>query len=151
MTATLGYTLAMLAGALVVGWLLGRFTGSAAAATRELATRVESLRKESERVAAELAAAKGELERTRAEHERYRGRVSEHFTGASDRFRDLSLRYRTLFDHLSEGARDLCGEGFTALDSDPAGGALPSRAGATAGAAAGRDEDLEEAPAAPPA
>jgi uncharacterized membrane-anchored protein YhcB (DUF1043 family) len=147
MTATLGYTLAMLAGALVVGWLLGRFTGNAAAATRELAARVETLRKESERAAAELGAAKAELERSRAEHERYRGRVSEHFTGASDRFRDLSLRYRTLFDHLSEGARDLCGEGFTALESDPGSGALPPQAGDAAAAASERGED-REAPAA---
>jgi uncharacterized membrane-anchored protein YhcB (DUF1043 family) len=141
MTATLGYTLVMLAGALVVGWLLGRFTGKAAAATRDLAAQIESLRKDGEHAAAELAAAKGLLERSRVEHEQYRDRVSEHFVGASDRFRDLSLQYRSLFDHLSESARDLCGEGFTPLEGDLAAGALPSRAGGAAPEAApGRDE-----------
>ncbi len=124
MTPTVGYVLVMLAAALLGGWLVGRFTGRAAANARDLAAQVEGLRKESERSAAELAAAKAQIERARAELEQYRTRVSAHFAGASDRFRELSLQYRSLFDHLSEGARALCGGEFTPLDGGPAAGAL---------------------------
>ena len=132
MTPTVGYVLVLLAAALVGGWLVGRFTGKAAAVTRDLASQVEALRKQSERSAAELAAAKAQIECTRAELEQYRARVSDHFEGTSDRFRDLSLHYRSLFDHLSEGARALCGGEFTALDGGLAAGALPAQTPAPA-------------------
>jgi uncharacterized membrane-anchored protein YhcB (DUF1043 family) len=134
MTFTVGYILVMLAAALVGGWLLGRFTGKAAAVTRDLASQVEALRKQSERSAAELAAAKAQIERTRADLEQYRTRVSDHFEGASDRFRELSLQYRSLFDHLSEGARALCGGEFAALDGGLAAAALPAQTSAPAAA-----------------
>jgi uncharacterized membrane-anchored protein YhcB (DUF1043 family) len=127
MTPTVGYVLVLLAAALLGGWLVGRFTGKAAAAARDLAAQVEGLRKESERTAAELAAARAQIEHARAELDRYRTRVSDHFAGASDRFRDLSQQYRALFDHLSEGARALCGDEFAALDDGLAPGALPER------------------------
>jgi len=138
MTPTVGYVLVMLAVALVGGWLVGRFTGKAADAARDLATQVEALRKESERSAAELAAAKAQVQRVRAELDEYRTRVSDHFTGTSDRFRDLSLQYRSLFDHLSEGARALCGGDFAALEGDLTAGVLPAQtsAPATSGAQA---------------
>ncbi len=122
--------LAMLAGGLVVGWLIGRFTGTAAAQARDFAARVEMLRKECEHATAELAAAKARIEQARSEQEQYRTRVSDHFAGASERFRDLSLQYRSLFDHLSEGARALCGDGFAALEGDLVAGALPAQAAA---------------------
>lgn len=136
MTPTVGYVLVMLAAALLGGYLVGRFTGRAAAIARDLAAQVEGLRKESERSAAELAAAKAQIERARAELEQYRARVSAHFAGASDRFRDLSLQYRSLFDHLSEGARALCGGEFTALDGSPAADALAAETSAPADAGA---------------
>jgi uncharacterized membrane-anchored protein YhcB (DUF1043 family) len=145
MTPTVGYVLVMLAVALVGGWLVGRFTGKAADAARDLAAQVEALRKESERSAAELAAAKVQIQRVRAELDEYRTRVSDHFTGTSDRFRDLSLQYRTLFDHLSEGARALCGGDFAALEGDLAASALPERAFAPAPSGA---QSPGEAPAA---
>ena len=62
--------------------------------------------------------------------------MSDHFAGASDRFRDLSLQYRSLFDHLSEGARALCGGEFTALDGGPAAGALAAQTPAPASSGA---------------
>jgi len=114
----------------VVGWLLGRFTGRAAAQARDLAARVETLRKECEHASAELAAAKAQIAHVRVEQEQYRTRVADHFAGASDRFRDLSLQYRSLFDHLSEGARTLCGGDFAALEGDLIAGALPAQAAA---------------------
>ncbi len=122
--------LATLAVGLVVGWLLGRFTGAAAARSRDLAARVETLRKESEHAAAELAAAKAQISQVRFEQEQYRTRVSDHFAGASEKFRDLSLQTRSLFDHLSEGARALCGDSFAALESDLVAGALPAQSSA---------------------
>ena len=134
MTPTVGYVLVMLVAALVGGWLVGRFTGRAAAVTRDLAAQVEALRKESERSAAELAAAKAQIERAHGELDQYRTRVSDHFAGASDRFRDLSLQYRSLFDHLSEGARALCGGEFSALDGGFAAAALPAQTSAPAAA-----------------
>jgi uncharacterized membrane-anchored protein YhcB (DUF1043 family) len=144
MTPTVGYVLVMLAAALLGGWLVGRFTGRAAAAARDLAAQVEGLRKQSELSAAELAAAKAQLERARTELEQYRTQVSDHFTGASDRFRELSLQYRSLFDHLSEGARALCGGEFTPLDE----GAAASLAARAESSASARAQVRGEAPAA---
>jgi uncharacterized membrane-anchored protein YhcB (DUF1043 family) len=144
MTPTVGYVLVMLAASLVGGWLVGRFTGRAAAATRDLAAQVEALRKQSELSAAELAAAKTQLKAARAELEQYRTQVSDHFAGASDRFRELSLQYRSLFDHLSEGARALCGGEFTALYEGAAAPALSARAEPSASA---RPQVRGEAPA----
>jgi uncharacterized membrane-anchored protein YhcB (DUF1043 family) len=149
MTPTLGYVLVLLAAALVGGWLVGRFTGKAASAARDLAAQIEMLRKESERSEAELAAARAQIERTRVELEQYRTRVSDHFAGASDRFRELSHQYRSLFDHLSEGARDLCGGEFTALDGDGVAGALPAQTATPAGAGTpvrGETPAVEESP-----
>jgi uncharacterized membrane-anchored protein YhcB (DUF1043 family) len=136
MTPTVGYVLVMFIAALMGGWLVGRFTGRAAEAARDFAAQVEALRKEAERSAAELAAAKAQIERARAELEQYRARVSDHFAGTSERFRELSLQYRSLFAHLSEGARALCEGEFTALDGDLAAGALPAQTPAPAGAGA---------------
>jgi uncharacterized membrane-anchored protein YhcB (DUF1043 family) len=144
MTPTVGYVLVMLVAALVGGWLVGRFTGRAAAAARDLAAQVEALRKQSELSAAELAAAKTQLKTARAELEQYRTQVSDHFAGASDRFRELSLQYRSLFDHLSEGARALGGGEFTALDEGAASQALAARAEASSSA---RAQVRGEAPA----
>jgi uncharacterized membrane-anchored protein YhcB (DUF1043 family) len=144
MTPTVGYVLVLLVAALAGGWILGRFTGKAAAVTRDLAAQVEALRKETERSAAELAAAKAQIERARVELEQYRARVSDHFAGTSDRFRDLSLQYRSLFDHLSEGARALCGGDFAALEGDLAAGALPARASAGAGTPVRGETPAEE-------
>ena len=130
MTPILIQLLAMLAVGLVVGWLIGRFSGSSAARTRELAARVETLRKECEHASAELGAAKTQLAHERFEREQYRTRVSDHFAGASERFRDLGLQYRSLFDHLSEGARELCGDSFAALEGELKEGAMPARGAA---------------------
>ena len=147
MSPILIQVLAAVAGGLVAGWILGRFTGAAAARSRELADRVESLRKESERVSAELAAAKAQIAQLRSEQEQYRARVSDHFAGASERFRDLSLQYRSLFDHLSEGARALCGDSFAALEGDLVAGALPAQAAAAAASARGDAPAPEDAAA----
>lgn len=115
--------------ALVLGLVLGRRTG-AGARVGELEGRCEELGKDLERARAEVRAGVEALERTREELEGYRGRVTEHFAGTSDLLRDLTLQYRAVYDHLAEGARELCPEGFPGLE----GGAELARLEREAGA-----------------
>ncbi len=105
--------------ALLAGFAIGRSTGKSVARIRELGAQVEALGKDCEQAAGELAAAKAEIERGQRELESYRSRVTDHFAGTSEHFRDLSLRYRALFDHLSQGARSLCPDGSPGLEGGP--------------------------------
>jgi len=43
-----------------------------------------------------------------AELQEYREHVQEHFTKTSDLFQSLTVQYRELYDHLANGAQDLC-------------------------------------------
>jgi len=43
-----------------------------------------------------------------AELQEYREQVQEHFTKTSDLFQSLTVQYRELYDHLADGAQDLC-------------------------------------------
>lgn len=49
-----------------------------------------------------------ELDTTREEFESYREQVSGHFTDTSKHLRDLALQYKTVYEHLADGARALC-------------------------------------------
>lgn len=49
-----------------------------------------------------------ELDAARDEFAAYREQVSGHFTDTSKHLRDLALQYRTVYEHLSDGARVLC-------------------------------------------
>ena len=40
----------------------------------------------------------------------YRGEVDEHFERTSDLFRDLTEKYRDLYEHLATGAGELCSD-----------------------------------------
>jgi uncharacterized membrane-anchored protein YhcB (DUF1043 family) len=52
---------------------------------------------------------------------RYREDVAEHFTKTSELVKGLTLQYRTVYDHLAEGARTLCPERVIELSQgDPA-------------------------------
>nr|VFK50206.1 MAG: hypothetical protein BECKTUN1418E_GA0071001_100152 [Candidatus Kentron sp. TUN]VFK50794.1 MAG: hypothetical protein BECKTUN1418D_GA0071000_100211 [Candidatus Kentron sp. TUN]VFK51285.1 MAG: hypothetical protein BECKTUN1418F_GA0071002_100152 [Candidatus Kentron sp. TUN] len=51
-----------------------------------------------------------DLEDKTAEFAQYRERVTKHFSTTSDLFKDLTTRYRGLYDHLASGAQDLCTE-----------------------------------------
>jgi len=42
------------------------------------------------------------------EHEAYREQVQQHFSKTSDLFQNMTMQYRELYDHLSEGAQSLC-------------------------------------------
>ena len=77
----------------------------------------------------ELTVARGELEQARLEveslrrklsaaqdeYDAYRMNVLEHFSGTSDLLRDLTVQYRSVYQHLTKGAATLCPEGFVGL------------------------------------
>lgn len=137
----------------VVGLLLGRRTSAARARSRQLEGQLEHLQKEHERTQAEIQAGREELEqaqteiragrdalesaqaeiregrdelqRTREGHESYRGKVTDHFVGTSERLRELTFQYRAIYNHLAEGAGELCPEGFQKLDGGLGLDALP--------------------------
>jgi uncharacterized membrane-anchored protein YhcB (DUF1043 family) len=109
---------AMLLAGVVLGFLIGRRSSAARARARQLEGELEELRKEQERAQAEIQAGREKLDR-------YRGKVADHFAGTSERLRDLTLQYRAVYNHLAEGAGELCPEGFEKLDGGLGLDALP--------------------------
>ena len=55
----------------------------------------------------------------------YRGKVADHFAGTSERLRELTLQYRAIYNHLAEGAGELCPESFEKLEGGLGLDALP--------------------------
>lgn len=82
-----------------------------------------------------------ELASVRSEQAAYRGDVSAHFGRSSELLRDMTLRYRSLYEHLADGARTLCPDKTDVL---PSGG---PEALLLAGAAANAAAALESADA----
>jgi hypothetical protein len=70
-----------------------------------------------------------QLRTSEAEHARYRSQVSEHFGETSRRLRDLTLQYKSVYEHLADGARSLCPEGSIEIAPSLAEAALPIAAG----------------------
>ena len=144
---------AILLAGVVLGLLLGRRTSAARARARQLEGELEELRTDHERAQVEIRAGKDEferakteirkgrdelesaqaeirkgreeLERTREGLESYRGKVADHFIGTSERLRELTFQYRAIYNHLAEGAGELCPEGFEKLDGGLGLDALP--------------------------
>jgi uncharacterized membrane-anchored protein YhcB (DUF1043 family) len=110
------YVLVGLAVGLAAGVVLGRRTNRVRAYARGLEQKLEEQRLVQERLAEGAQAAQDELKRRRQEAEAYRGQVSEHFGDTSRLLRELTLQYRAVYEHLAEGARDLCAEGSIPLD-----------------------------------
>ncbi len=118
--------LLLVGGGFLVGLAVGRSAGrSAARRCREL---------------------EGELAETRASQARYRNEVATHFDKTSDLLRTMTLHYRSVYEHLADGARTLCPERVTGLGAGddqallPAGGepaAEPAPADAIAARANG--------------
>ncbi len=96
--------------ALLAGLALGRLTSREATRARRLGAELEGALKETELLRAELAA-------SREEQADYQRKVSDHMVGTVDRLRDLALQYRAVYDHLAEGAQELCPERFPAIQS----------------------------------
>jgi uncharacterized membrane-anchored protein YhcB (DUF1043 family) len=65
-----------------------------------------------------------ELAGARAGANRYREEVAAHFTKTSDLVQSLTLQYRTVYDHLADGARTLCPERMTELSQGDSAKAL---------------------------
>jgi uncharacterized membrane-anchored protein YhcB (DUF1043 family) len=103
--------------ALAVGVLIGRRSSADAARARSLAAELDAQRGALERVQGEKLALEAEIRRARDEAEGYRGKVVEHFYGTSEQLRALTLRYRELFVHLADGARELCPEASSAIEA----------------------------------
>jgi uncharacterized membrane-anchored protein YhcB (DUF1043 family) len=90
--------IAIAAGLLVGGVLLGLLLARGGKGARARARRLEK----ELRQAQELLAS-------------YQDQVAKHFVQTSDLFGDLTRQYTAVWDHLAEGARDLCAERVSAL------------------------------------
>ena len=49
-----------------------------------------------------------ELADKQNEHQEYREQVAEHIAGSAKKFQSMTHQYRDLYDHLSDGAQQLC-------------------------------------------
>lgn len=79
-----------------------------------------------------------------SDHATYRSQVSGHFVETSRRLHDLTLQYKSVYEHLADGARSLCPEGAVAIAPSLAEAALPAAAGVAAAADADDTQlDLE--------
>ena len=110
-----------------VGFFVGRRMSRDTVRARELETELEDLRKEHEISLAEVEAAKHEWKRTQAELERYRNEVVDHFSGTAEMLHDLTLQYRAVYDHLTDGSKLLCPEGSLSVDTGAGAALLPQR------------------------
>src|SRR5688572_20817744 len=52
-----------------------------------------------------------EIEQMRRDHADYRARVSTHFNTTGELIGQMTASYKAVYDHLSEGAQVLCGDG----------------------------------------
>lgn len=108
------------------GWLAGRASG------RGALDRVRDL--------------EDQIERASADHEQYRSQVSQHFVETSRRLHDLTLQYKSVYEHLADGARTLCPEAAVAIAPSLAEAALPASVAAVTAADSEEDDaqlDLE--------
>lgn len=93
---------------IVIGALAGR------AGTRRESHRVRDLEEQ--------------LARAESEHTQYRTKVSAHFVETSRRLHDLTLQYKSVYEHLADGTRALCPDGSVAIAPSLAEAALPESA-----------------------
>ena len=88
--------------AAALGFAIGRIGGAAARRARTLQLA--------------LAEERAAHDKARVEYDAYRKRVADHFTETSERLHDLTLQYRSVYEHLAKGATELCPEGFSKLE-----------------------------------
>jgi uncharacterized membrane-anchored protein YhcB (DUF1043 family) len=129
--------------ALVVGFLIGRRSGNTRERIGELESQLEVVGKERELAQASVQAAKEEIKRVETELQEYRADVVEHFTGTSGLLRDLTVQYRSVYDHLTQGATSLCPEGSVSLLEGLQSERLPEEAGPS-GPASGEEGPEDE-------
>jgi uncharacterized membrane-anchored protein YhcB (DUF1043 family) len=97
--------------AAALGFVTGRVGGVAARRARALQLA--------------LAEERAAHDKARSEYEAYRKRVADHFSETSEQLHDLTLQYRSVYEHLAKGASELCPEGFSKLEGGLGLDALP--------------------------
>ncbi|ABI56235.1 YhcB family protein [Alkalilimnicola ehrlichii MLHE-1] len=84
----------------IVGFVVGRATGSGSGQSHKL---------------------EEQLEETRAEHEAYKQEVTNHFEKTAELFKDMTGAYRSLYNHMAESSGKLgVGPSGPLLEADPA-------------------------------
>ncbi len=111
----IGYVVAVGLAVAVAAFFVGRVTGGGAARRRELEEQLANAHEELARLSAEVEDLLEQLRMAREKHEAYRLSVVDHFAGTSDLLRDLTVQYRSVYEHLTKGASTLCPEGFVGL------------------------------------
>jgi uncharacterized membrane-anchored protein YhcB (DUF1043 family) len=111
----MGYIVAAGFALAVAAFFVGRLSGGGAARRRELEDQLASAHEDLSGLAAELEDLVEQLRAAREEHESYRLSVVDHFSGTSDLLRDLTVQYRSVYEHLTKGASTLCPEGFVGI------------------------------------
>ena len=111
----IGYVVAAGFAVAVATFFVGRVTGGGAIRRRELEEQLANAHEELSRIASEVEDLLEQLRKAREEHEAYRLSVVDHFSGTSDLLRDLTVQYRSVYEHLTKGASTLCPEGFVGL------------------------------------
>ena len=96
-------------------FFLGRRTSAGVARQLELEAELTTAHSEQARAEAEAERLRNELDAGRKEYDEYRLNVVDHFSGTSDLLRDLTVQYRSVYEHLTQGASTLCPEGFVGL------------------------------------
>lgn len=66
-----------------------------------------------------------ELDQAREEFDDFRHQVNDHFAQTSSLFREMTEKYREVYDHLSEGAQELCTRELPKVALDQAERRLP--------------------------
>jgi uncharacterized membrane-anchored protein YhcB (DUF1043 family) len=98
-------------------------------------------RRASRRVAARARELEERLQIAEEDMTRYRAQVSDHFAETSRLLRDLTVQYRNVYEHLSDGARTLCPDAGALLAPSLAEAALPASASIHPDAAGTADPD----------
>jgi hypothetical protein len=111
----MGYLVAAGLAVAAAAFFVGRVTGGGAKRQRELEAQLANAHEEISRLTAEAQDLLEQLRMAREEHEAYRLNVVDHFSGTSDLLRDLTVQYRSVYEHLTKGASTLCPEGFVGL------------------------------------
>jgi uncharacterized membrane-anchored protein YhcB (DUF1043 family) len=111
----IGYVVAAGFAVAIAAFFVGRLTGAGAKRRRELEEQLANAHREVAQLAAEVQDRLEQLRVAREEHEAYRLSVVDHFSGTSDLLRDLTVQYRSVYEHLTKGASTLCPEGFVGL------------------------------------
>lgn len=114
-----------LAAGLAGGFLLGRQSDSAVRRSRELDR---------------------ELHEARDELERYRAQVAEHFSSTADLVNTMTANYRAVYEHLANGAQQLCGDQELRLQAMEQSRSLPEADGGAASGEPAREDAVGEQP-----